>query len=106
MESFEIAVVVIGLGTAGGKWFEAIGEALVARGSSSALRSSLRAPLEEGARPAQFFAATLLMASVPTGSVRGLGFGWPGGILFLDLADSPWGFLLLAGRSRLPAYEA
>ena len=84
VESFEIAIVVIGLGTAGGKWFEAIGGALIAS--------------------AKFLAATLLMGFGTYWLGKGLGFGWPGGMLSLIWLPLLWGLLMAGGavflRSR------
>ena len=99
VESLEIAVVVIGLGTAGGKWFEAIGGALVATGVLICSAFFLRAPLERvPVKPAKFFAATLLMGFGTYWVGEGLGFGWPGGILSLIWLTLLWG-LLLAGAA-------
>jgi uncharacterized membrane protein len=78
VESFEIAIVVIGLGTAGGNWFEAIGGTLVATGSSSALRSSSSLRWRECLSDRPSSSRRLCSwASVPTGSVRDWASGGP-----------------------------
>jgi Ca2+/H+ antiporter, TMEM165/GDT1 family len=106
VESFEIAIVVIGLGSAGGKWFEAISGALVA---SVVLICSafwlLRASLERvPVKPAKFIAAILLLGFGTYWVGEGLGFRWPGGILSLIWLPLLWGLLMTGGavfmRSR------
>jgi uncharacterized membrane protein len=105
VESFEIAIVVIGLGTAGGNWFEAIGGAVVATVilicSAFWLRTSLeRVPV----KPAKFIAATLLMGFGTYWVGEGMGFRWPGGMASLIWLPLLWGLLMVAGavflRSR------
>ena len=105
VESFEIAIVVIGLGTAGANWSEAIGGAVVASVvlicSAFWLRSSLeRVPV----KPAKFIAATLLMGFGTYWVGEGIGFGWPGGMASLIWLPLLWGLLMAAGavflRSR------
>jgi Ca2+/H+ antiporter, TMEM165/GDT1 family len=105
VESFEIAIVVIGLGTAGGKWFEAIGGALIATGVLVCSAFWLRASLERvPVKPAKFLAATLLMGFGTYWLSKGLGFGWPGGMLSLIWLPLLWGLLMAGGavflRSR------
>lgn len=105
VESFEIAIVVIGLGTVGGKWFEAIGGALVAAMVLICSAFWLRASLERvPVKPAKFIAATLLMGFGTYWLGEGIGFGWPGGVLSLIWLPLLWGFLMAGGavflRSR------
>jgi uncharacterized membrane protein len=105
VESFEIAIVVIGLGTAGGKWFEAIGGAVVASVVLTCSAFWLRASLERvPVKPAKFVAATLLMGFGTYWVGEGIGFGWPGGMASLIWLALLWGLLMAAGavflRSR------
>jgi uncharacterized membrane protein len=105
VESFEIAIVVIGLGTAGGKWFEAIGGAVVATVVLICSAFWLRASLERvPVKPAKFIAATLLMGFGTYWVGEGIGFGWPGGMASLIWLPLLWGLLMAAGavflRSR------
>jgi uncharacterized membrane protein len=105
LESFEIAIVVIGLGTAGGNWFEAIAGALVATAALVCVAFWLRASLERvPVKPAKFIAATLLMGFGTYWVGEGLGFGWPGGVLSLIWLPLLWGLLMAGGavflRSR------
>lgn len=105
VESFEIAIVVIGLGTAGGKWFEAIGGALLATVVLIFSAFWLRASLERvPVKPAKFIAATLLMGFGTYWLGEGLGFGWPGGIASLIWLPLLWGLFMAGGavflRSR------
>jgi uncharacterized membrane protein len=104
VESFEIAIVVIGLGTAGGNWFEAIGGALVATGVLICSAFFLRSPLERvPVRPAKFIAATLLLSFGTYWVGEGLGFGWPGGMLSLIWLSLLWGLLLAGAAAFLRA---
>jgi uncharacterized membrane protein len=105
VESFEIAIVVIGLGTAGGKWFEAIGGALVATVVLICSALWLRASLERvPVKPAKFLAATLLMGFGTYWVGEGINLGWPGGIVSLIWLPLLWGLLMFGGavflRSR------
>jgi uncharacterized membrane protein len=105
VESFEIAIVVIGLGTAGGKWLEAIGGAVVATVVLICSAFWLRASLERvPVKPAKFIAATLLMGFGTYWVGEGIGFGWPGGMASLIWLPLLWGLLMAAGavflRSR------
>jgi uncharacterized membrane protein len=105
VESFEIAIVVIGLGTAGGKWYEAIGGALVASVFLVCAAFWLRTSLERvPVKPAKFVAASLLMGFGTYWVGEGIGFGWPGGVLSLIWLPLLWGLLMAAGavflRSR------
>jgi uncharacterized membrane protein len=105
VESFEIAIVVIGLGTAGGKWFEAIGGALVAAVVLICAAFWLRASLERvPVKPAKFIAATLLMSFGTYWLGEGIGFGWPGGVLSLIWLPLLWG-LLMAGGAVFLRYQ-
>jgi len=97
VESFEIAIVVIGLGTAGGNWFEAIGGAVVATVFLICSAFWLRASLERvPVKPAKFIAATLLMGFGTYWVGEGLGFGWPGGMASLIWLPLLWGLLMAA----------
>lgn len=105
LESFEIAIVVIGLGTAGGAWAEAIGGALVASAALIFVAFWLRASLERvPVKPAKFIAATLLMGFGTYWLGEGLGYEWPGGVLSLLWLPLVWGALMAGGavflRSR------
>jgi Ca2+/H+ antiporter, TMEM165/GDT1 family len=105
LESFEIAIVVIGLGTAGGDWFEAIGGALVATAVLVCFAFLLKASLERvPVKPAKFIAATLLMGFGTYWLGEGIGLAWPGGMLSLFWSPLLWGFLMAGGalflRSR------
>lgn len=98
VESFEIAIVVIGLGTAGGKWFEAIGGAVVATVVLICSAFWLRASLERvPVKPAKFIAATLLMGFGTYWVGEGIGFGWPGGMASLIWLPLLWGLLMAGG---------
>jgi uncharacterized membrane protein len=98
LESFEIAIVVIGLGTAGGRWYEAIGGALAATAALICFAFWLRASLERvPVKPAKFLAATLLMGFGTYWLGEGIGFGWPGGMLSLLWLPLLWGLLMAAG---------
>jgi uncharacterized membrane protein len=102
VESFEIAIVVIGLGTAGGKWFEAIGGAVVATVVLICSAFLLRASLERvPVKPAKFIAATLLMGFGTYWVGEGIGFGWPGGMASLIWLPLLWGLLMAAGALLL-----
>jgi len=96
LESFEIAIVVIGLGTAGGRWFEAISGALVATLMLMVFAFWLRAPLQRvPVKPAKFAAAALLMGF---GTYwLGEGLGWPGGMASLIWLPLLWGALMAGG---------
>jgi uncharacterized membrane protein len=95
LESFEIAVVVIGLGTAGGRWFEAIGGALIATLMLIAFAFWLRAPLQRvPVKPAKFAAAALLLGFGTFWVGEGMGLGWPGGTVSLVWLPLLWGFLM------------
>jgi uncharacterized membrane protein len=105
LESFEIAIVVIGLGTAGGHWYEAIGGALVASVVLICVAFWLRASLETvPVKPAKFIAAALLMGFGTYWVGEGIGFGWPGGMISLIWLTLLWGLLMAGGavlrRSR------
>jgi uncharacterized membrane protein len=105
VESFEIAIVVIGLGTAGGNWFEATGGALVATVVLTCSALWLRASLERvPVKPAKFLAATLLMGFGTYWVGEGIGIGWPGDIISLIWLPLLWGLLMAGGavflRSR------
>ena len=102
LESFEIAIVVIGLGTAGGNWFESIGGALVATAALVCFAFWLRASLEKvPVKPAKFIAATLLMGFGTYWVGEGLGFEWPGGMLSLLWLPLLWGLIMAGGAMFL-----
>jgi len=102
LESFEIAIVVIGLGTAGGRWFEAIGGALVATLVLMVFAFWLRAPLQRvPVKPAKFAAAALLMGFGTYWLGEGLGFGWPGGMASLIWLPLLWGIIMAGGAMLL-----
>jgi uncharacterized membrane protein len=98
LESFEIAIVVIGLGTAGGRWFEAIGGALVATLMLIVFAFWLRASLERvPVKPAKFAAASLLLGFGTYWLGEGIGFGWPGGLVSLVWLPLLWGLVMAGG---------
>jgi uncharacterized membrane protein len=102
LESFEIAIVVIGLGTAGGRWFEAIGGALVATLMLIVFAFWLRASLQRvPVKPAKFAAAALLMGFGIYWVGEGIGFGWPGGMVSLVWLPVLWGLLMAGGAMFL-----
>jgi Ca2+/H+ antiporter, TMEM165/GDT1 family len=102
LESFEIAIVVIGLGTAGGRWSEAIGGALVATLMLLIFAFWLRAPLQRvPVKPAKFAAAALLMGFGTYWLGEGLGFGWPGGMASLIWLPLLWGITMAGGAMLL-----
>ena len=102
LESFEIAIVVIGLGTAGGDWFEAIGGALVATVALVSFAFFLKASLERvPVKPAKFIAATLLMGFGTYWLGEGMGLAWPGGMLSLLWLPLLWGLLMAGGAVLL-----
>jgi len=102
LESFEIAIVVIGLGTAGGDWLEAIGGALVASAALIFVAFWLRASLERvPVKPAKFIAATLLMGFGTYWVGEGLGFEWPGGVVSLLWLPLLWGLFMAGGAMFL-----
>jgi Ca2+/H+ antiporter, TMEM165/GDT1 family len=102
LESFEIAIVVIGLGTAGGRWFEAITGALVATVVLIVFAFWLRAPLQRvPVKPAKFAAAALLMGFGTYWVGEGIGFGGPGGMFSLIWLPLLWGFLMAGGAMFL-----
>jgi uncharacterized membrane protein len=86
---------VIGLSTAGGRWFEAIGGALIATLMLIVFAFWLRAPLQRvPVKPAKFAAAALLLGFGTFWVGEGLGFGWPGGMVSLVWLPLLWGFLM------------
>jgi uncharacterized membrane protein len=105
LESFEIAIVVIGLGTAGGHWFEAIGGALIATAALVCCAFFLRTSLQRvPVKPAKFIAAALLMGFGTYWLGEGMGLEWPGGAVSLLWLPLLWGLLMAGGawflRSR------
>src|SRR5829696_5182270 len=102
LESFEIAIVVIGVGTAGGRWFEAISGALIATLMLVVFAFWLRASLERvPVKPAKFVAASLLMGFGTYWVGEGIGFGWPGGMVSLVWLPLLWGLLMAGGAMFL-----
>ena len=103
MESFEIAVVVIGLGTAG-KVVRGDRRGAGRHGVLICSAFFLRAPLERCPSNRPVFRGYSAYELRYYWVGEGLGFGWPGGILSLIwltlLGDSYW------PARRLPAYEA
>jgi Ca2+/H+ antiporter, TMEM165/GDT1 family len=98
LESFEIAIVVIGLGTAGGRWFEAISGALVATLTLIVFAFWLRAPLQRvPVRPAKFVAAALLMGFGTYWVGEGVGVVGSGGMVSLIWLPLLWGMLMAGG---------
>lgn len=102
LESFEIAIVVIGLGTAAGNWFEAIGGALFATVVLVCFAIWLRTSLERvPVKPARFIAAMLLMGFGTYWFGEGIGFEWPDGMLFLLWLPLLWGLPMAGGAVYL-----
>jgi len=102
LECFEIAIVVIGLGTAGGRWFEAVGGALVATVMLILFAFWLRTPLARvPVKPAKFAAASLLMGFGTYWVGEGIGLAWPGGMVSLIWLPLLWGLLMAGGAAYL-----
>lgn len=99
LESVEIAIVVVTLGVTGGRWFEAIGGALVAAVGLVFFAFQLRAPLKRiPVKLMKFIASMLLMGFGTYWLGQGLDVHWPTGswaIIWLPLV---WG-LLMAGAA-------
>ncbi len=102
LESVEIAVVVVGLGAAGGDWFESIGGALLAAVGLVLFAVLLRAPLARvPIKATKFFASMLLMGFGTYWLGEGLGYGWPTGgwaVVWLPLL---WGAGMAAAAAIL-----
>lgn len=99
LESVEIAIVVVTLGVTGGKWFEAIGGALVAAVGLVFFAFQLRTPLNQiPVKLMKFIASMLLMGFGTYWLGQGLNVHWPTSgwaIIWLPLV---WG-LLMAGAA-------
>lgn len=94
VESFEIAIIVVGFGLASGSWTEAVGGAVVAVVGLVAFAIPLRGPLQRvPVKPTKFVASALLVGFGAYWFGEGLGLDWPGGAL------SILGLVLLAGFS-------
>ena len=94
IESFEIAIIVVGLGLASGAWSESVGGMLVAALGLVAFAVLLRGTLQRvPVKPAKFAAAALLLGFGAYWLGEGLGLEWPGGVL------SAVGLVLLAGAA-------
>lgn len=86
IESLEIAIIVLGLGLAGGEWFESIGGAMVATVGLVAVAVPLRGALERvPVKPTKFFAVALLMGFGSYWLGEGFGLSWPGALSILVL---------------------
>lgn len=82
IESFEVAIIVLGLGLASGAWSEPIGGMLLAAVGLVVFAVLLRGTLQNvPVKPAKFFAAALLLGFGAYWLGEGLGVEWPGGIL-------------------------
>ena len=94
IESFEVAIIVLGLGLASGAWSESIGGMLLAAAGLVVFAVLLRRALQNvPVKPTKFFAATLLLGFGVYWLGEGLGVEWPGGIL------SVAGLVILAGAA-------
>lgn len=92
IESFEVAIIVVGLGLASGSWTESIGGMLLAAVGLIVFAVLLRGTLQKvPVKPTKFFAAALLLGFGAYWLGEGLGVEWPGGIL------SVVGLVVLAG---------
>lgn len=82
IESFEVAIIVLGLGLASGAWSESISGMLLAAVGLVVFAVLLRGTLQNvPVKPTKFFAAALLLGFGTYWLGEGLGLGWPGGIL-------------------------
>ena len=94
IESFEVAIIVVGLGLASGSWSGAVSGILVAALGLVAFAVLLRGTLQRvPVKPTKFFAAALLLGFGAYWLGKGLGVEWPGGIL------SVVGLVALAGAA-------
>lgn len=101
LESVEIAIAVVTLGATGGKWFEAIGGALVAAIGLVFFAFLFRVPLNQvPVKVMKFVASMLLMGFGTYWLGEGFNVRWPTGswaIIWLPLV---WG-LFMAGAAAL-----
>jgi uncharacterized membrane protein len=82
IESFEVAIIVLGLGLASGAWSESIGGMLFAAAGLVVFAVPLRGALQNvPVKPTKFFATALLLGFGAYWLGEGLGVAWPGGIL-------------------------
>ncbi len=87
LDSVEVALAVVTLGAAGGKWIEAIGGATVAATGVGAIAFLFRTPLNQvPVKPMKFVAAMLLM---------GFGIYWLCEGLKLELPGDEWAIVWL-----------
>jgi uncharacterized membrane protein len=94
IESFEVGIIVVGLGLASANWTEAVGGMLVAALGLVVLAIYLRGALQRvPVKPTKFFAAAFLLGFGAYWLGEGFGLNWPGGIL------SVVGLVFLAGTA-------
>ena len=94
IESFEVAIIVLGLGLASGAWSESVGGMLFAATGLIVFAVLLRGALQNvPVKPTKFFAAALLLGFGAYWLGGGLGLEWPGGIL------SVVGLVVVAGAA-------
>lgn len=102
LDSVEVAIAVVTLGAAGGKWIEAISGATVAAVGLVVLAFLFRTPLNQvPVKPMKFVAAMLLMGFGIYWLCEGLNVELPGGdwaIIWLPLA---WGSLMAIAAAIL-----
>lgn len=102
IETLEIAIIVVGLGLAGGEWFESVWGALVATAGLVAFAVPLRGALERvPVKPTKFLASALLMGFGSYWLGEGLGLALPGGALSVLGLVLSWGLLMAAGTAIL-----
>lgn len=101
LESVEIAIAVVTLGATGGKWFEAIGGALVAVVGLVFFAFLFRVPLNQvPVKVMKFVASMLLMGFGTYWLGEGLNIQWPTGSLAIIWLPLVWGSFM-AGAAAL-----
>lgn len=102
IESFEVAIIVVGLGLASGSWAESVGGMLVAAIGLVAFAVLLRGALQRvPVKPTKSFAATLLLGFGAYWLGEGLGVEWPGGVLSVVGLVALAGAVMAAGAAIL-----
>jgi uncharacterized membrane protein len=95
LDSVEVAIAVVTLGAAGGKWTEAIGGASVAAVGLVAIAFLFRTPLNTvPVKPMKFVASMLLMGFGIYWLCEGLNVELPGGDLAIIWLPFAWGSLM------------
>lgn len=102
IESFEVAIIVVGLGLASGSWSESIGGMLLAFVGLVVFAVLLRGALQKvPVKPTKFFAAALLLGFGAYWIGEGLGVEWPGGVLSVVVLVILAGAVMAAGAAIL-----